>query len=176
MRIFDVAAALLAVSLVSPAFAQTPLVPAPVEQHAMMLHSDDPVLAANKKLVYDMYRTVLQAGQWSRAREFIAEGYIQHNPNVVSGRAALEEYIRNSRPAVEVEDTIKLPLISIIAERDRVALNFVKPEKDEDGNTYYTTWYDMFRIENGKIIEHWDPALKTPAMLTFNPNSTRMKQ
>ena len=25
---------------------------------------------------------------------------------------------------------------------------------------YTTTWFDMFRIENGKIAEHWDPAVR----------------
>lgn len=25
---------------------------------------------------------------------------------------------------------------------------------------YTTTWFDMFRIEEGKIAEHWDSALK----------------
>jgi predicted SnoaL-like aldol condensation-catalyzing enzyme len=168
-------AALTALWMAGPAMAEPP-VPAPLFEHAMMLESDDPQLAANKKLVYDMYRVVLQGGHWERAKEFIRSDYIQHNPNVVSGRDALEEYIRNSRPAVPVEDELKLPLISIIAERDRVALNFVRPYQDENGETYYTSWFDMFRIQDGKIAEHWDPALRTADMLKFNPNSTRMPQ
>jgi hypothetical protein len=28
------------------------------------------------------------------------------------------------------------------------------------GETYTTTWFDMFRIADGKIVEHWDPAQK----------------
>jgi predicted SnoaL-like aldol condensation-catalyzing enzyme len=31
------------------------------------------------------------------------------------------------------------------------------------GQKYTSTWFDMFRIENGKIAEHWDPATKPPA-------------
>jgi predicted SnoaL-like aldol condensation-catalyzing enzyme len=26
--------------------------------------------------------------------------------------------------------------------------------------TYTTTWFDMFRVVDGKIVEHWDPATK----------------
>lgn len=162
--------------MMAPAAAQVPPEPAPVKDHAKMLRSDDPRLATNKKLVYDMYRIVLQAGHWDRAHEFIADDYVQHNPNVVSGLEALEEYVRESRPKVEIEDTLKLPLIWIMAEGDRVALNFVRPRQDENGETYYTTWFDMYRIEDGKIVEHWDPALRSVEMERFNPNSTRMEE
>jgi predicted SnoaL-like aldol condensation-catalyzing enzyme len=33
-------------------------------------------------------------------------------------------------------------------------------EPKDPKKTYTTTWFDMFRIENGKLAEHWDPALK----------------
>ncbi|MXO65224.1 hypothetical protein GRI91_05610 [Altererythrobacter endophyticus] len=137
------------------------------DQHAL-LTSDDPQLAANKQLVYDMYRTVLQAGQADKAKEFIREDYIQHNPTVVSGRAALEEYVSSTRPVREVKDTLELPLVTILAERDLVSVVFVRPEKDAEGNDYYSTWFDLFRIEDGKIAEHWDPMLRGEAPIDPN--------
>lgn len=143
--------------------------------HAQLLHSDDPVIAANKRLCYDMYRTVLQAGHADRAPDFIGPDYIQHNPNVVSGVAALQAFIRGSRPQREIAPTIELPLVSIIAERDMVNLTFVRTEKDHDGKVYHTSWFDLFRIENGKIVEHWDPAVKNPAMLKFDPNQNKVE-
>ncbi len=138
-----------------------------------LLESDDPRLAANKRLVYEMYRVLLQGGHADRAGEFIAEDYIQHNPNVVSGRQALVDFIKGSRPARPPEDRIMLPLVDIIAERDMVMVLFERPEKDSDGNPYVTSWFDLFRIENGMIAEHWDPALRSPEMLKFDPNSKR---
>lgn len=138
-----------------------------------LLESSDPKLAANKRLVWEMYRTVLQGGHADRAAEFIAEGYIQHNPNVASGRQALVDFLRGSRPVRELEDRIMLPLVNLIAEGDYVMVLFERPEKDEDGNAYVTSWFDLFRIENGLIAEHWDPALKSAAMLKFDPNSKR---
>ena len=41
-------------------------------------------------------------------------------------------------------------------------LSFVDERKDpkDAAKKYTTTWFDMFRVENGKIAEHWDPASK----------------
>lgn len=138
-----------------------------------LLESPDPVLAANKRLVWDMYRAIVQGGQADRAAEFFTEGYIQHNPNVASGRDALVAFLRGSRPARPLEDRIVLPLLDIIAERDMVLVVNQRPEKDEAGEPYTTTWFDLYRIEDGRIAEHWDPALKSAAMLRFDPNSKR---
>ena len=135
-----------------------------------LLHSDNPAVAANKRICFDMYRTILQGGRADRVREFIGPTYIQHNPNVVDGPEALENFIRTTRPERPIPDSIELPLVSILAERDMVMFAFVRPEKDEHGNTYHTSWFDLFRLEDGKIVEHWDPALKSAEMLKLDPN------
>lgn len=149
----------------------TPVIAA---NHEAMLVSTDPQLECNKRLCYDMYRTVLQAGCADRVGEFIGAEYIQHNPNVVSGPDALAAFIRASRPEREIKADVELPLISIVAERDMVQFTFVRPEQDVDGARYYTSWFDLFRIEDGKIVEHWDPALKSPEMLKLDPNERRL--
>ena len=143
--------------------------------HEQLLHSDDPQIAANKRFCYDMYRIVLQAGHADRVRDFIAEEYIQHNPNASSGAAALEGFIRNSRPEREIEERISLPLVSIMAERDMVTFVFVRREESEAAGLYYTSWFDTFRLANGMIVEHWDPALRTAEMTRIDPNSKRLR-
>jgi predicted SnoaL-like aldol condensation-catalyzing enzyme len=140
--------------------------------HAALLASDDPRLAANKRLVYDMYRIVLQAGRADRAGEFIAEDYIQHNPNAAQGLAGLVDYVRSSRPEREIKDTLDLPLIMLLAEGDYVTTAFVRPEQDAEGETYYSSWFDLYRIEAGKIAEHWDPMLKSDAPV--DPNDKKI--
>lgn len=99
---------------------------------------------------------------------YFTESYIQHNPNVRSGRDALAQFLRGSRPARPIEPMIALPLLTIIAERDLVLVLCQRPEKDEEGG-YVTSWFDLYR----KIAEHWDPALRSPDMLRFDPNSKR---
>jgi len=179
MRIVTAATTVMAaaaVALAAPAPAQellTMSVPPVVSQdHAALLASDDPRLAANKRLVYDMYRIVLQGGHWDRAHEFIAEGYIQHNPNAAQGLQGLIDYVRASRPVREIKDTLDLPLIMLVAEGDYVTTAFVRPEKDASGETYYSSWFDLYRIEDGKIIEHWDPMLKSDPKI--DPNDKRI--
>jgi predicted SnoaL-like aldol condensation-catalyzing enzyme len=146
--------------------------PQVAQDHAALLASPDPRLAANKKLVYDMYRIVLQAGLWERAGEFIRDDYVQHNPQAGQGLAGVQDYIRKTRPHREIKDTLELPLIDLIAEGDKVLTAFVRPEKDATGATYYSTWFDLYRIEDGKIAEHWDPMLKSDAPV--DPNEKKI--
>jgi len=146
--------------------------PAVSQDHAALLASDNSRLAANKRLVYDMYRIVLQAGRADRADEFIATDYIQHNPNAAQGLAGLVDYVRSSRPERPVNDVLDLPLIHLMAEGDYVTTAFVRPEKDANGATYYSTWFDLYRIEEGKIAEHWDPMLKSDPKI--DPNDKRL--
>ena len=142
------------------------------KDHAALLASPDSRLAANKQLVYDMYRIVLQAGLADRAHEFVAEDYIQHNPNAAQGLAGLVDYVRASRPEREIKEVLDLPLIHLMAEGDYVTTAFVRPEKDAAGETYYSTWFDLYRIEDGKVAEHWDPMLKSDPKI--DPNDKRL--
>jgi len=148
--------------------------PAPVvaRDHEALLKSDDPKLAANKRLVYDMYRIVLQAGLSGRAHEFIADGYIQHNPNAGQGLAGLVDYVKATRPERAIQPRLDLPLVNLLAEGDYVTTTFVRPEKDANGETYYSSWFDLYRIEDGKIIEHWDPMLKSDPKI--DPNDKKI--
>lgn len=153
-------ATVLLLALLAPARAQVPVTAAP-DQEAL-LASADPRLAANKKLVYDFWREVFEGGHLEFAEKYMAEGYIQHNPNVPTGRAGFVEFFGRFAKSKPIEPRIKAPLVSIVAERDLVVLSFAREHTDpkDASKKYTTTWFDMFRIEGGKIAEHWDPALR----------------
>ncbi len=140
--------------------AQLPVVPA-ANQEAL-LASADPQLAANKKLVWDFWREVFEAGHMDLADKYMAESYIQHNPNVPTGRAAFVGFFTQYVKPKAIQPRIAAPLVTIVAEGDRVILSFVRETADPKDATKKstTTWFDMFRIENGKIAEHWDCAPK----------------
>ena len=149
-----------ALSFALHAGAQVPVVANP--DQAAMLASADPQLQANKRLVYDFWREVFEARHMDLADKYLSDAYIQHNPNVPSGRAAFVDFFSKIGKPKPIEARITAPLVSIVAERDMVVLGFVREYGDpkEAGKKYTTTWFDMFRIVNGKIDEHWDSALK----------------
>ena len=127
-----------------------------------MLYSKNAKLAQNKKLVYDFWREILEAGHIEFADKYMMESYIQHNPNVATGRQPIVDYFTKYVKPIPIVDTVKAPLIAIVAEGDLVVLTFkqVYPDPKEKGKTYTSTWFDMLRVENGKIAEHWDPSTK----------------
>lgn len=143
---------LLAIGMSAAAQAQLPVEPHP-DQHAM-LQSDDAQLAANKRLVYDFWRYALVARNMDRAVEYMHEDYIQHNPGIPTGRGAFVGFF-SQFPQQEVMETID-GLVSITAERDLVTMSFVRECANPNGGTFTTTWFDMFRVADGVIVEHWD--------------------
>jgi len=148
------------VAAIAPAQAQVPVTAAP--DHAALLASGDPQLAKNKWLVYDFWREVFEAGHLELAEKYMAEGYIQHNPSVPTGRAAFVEFFSRFKKPKAIEAKVAAPLVSITAEGTLVVLSFVREVADpkDASKKYTTTWFDMFRVENGQITEHWDPAIK----------------
>ncbi|CAN5696320.1 nuclear transport factor 2 family protein [soil metagenome] len=134
----------------------------PLAPQMELLKSNNPKYAANKKLVYDMWREFLEAGHLEVAEKYFTESYIQHNPNVASGRNGLVEAFKKFSKPQPIVDTIKSGVVAIVAEGDLVVLSFVneRPDPKDKNKKYTTTWFDMFRIENGKIAEHWDSAEK----------------
>jgi len=144
----------------NPAHAQV-AVQASLDQDKLVA-SADPRLAANKRLVYDFWREVFEGGHMELAEKYMAESYIQHNPTVPTGRAAFVDFFSKFTKPKPIEPKVKAPLVSIVAEGDYVVLSFVREvvEPSDPAKKYTTTWFDMFRIENGKIVEHWDGAQK----------------
>jgi predicted SnoaL-like aldol condensation-catalyzing enzyme len=148
----------LACVLVLPLKARAQVDVQPAPNQAQLLGSVDDRLAANKRLVYDFWREVLEAGHMDLAPKYMLESYIQHNPNVPTGRAAFIEFFSKMSKPKPIEATIKAPLVAVVAEGDLVVLSFVRKAADpkDKTKTYTTTWFDMFRVEGGKIAEHWD--------------------
>jgi len=147
--------------------------PVAAPDQAALLKSTDPKLAANKKLVFDMWRAIIQAGHADMAPQYFKESYIQHNPNVATGRDAMVAYMKQTRPVKAIVPTMTFPVIAIMAEGDLVMVATVSCTADprRPGKNYSGTHFDMFRIEDGKIAEHWDSVPKDPAALHYNPNT-----
>ena len=145
-----------------PLAAKAQVAVSPQTNHEALLSSPDARLAANKRLVYDFWREVFEAGHMELADKYMAEGYVQHNPNVQTGRAAFIDFFSKRGRPQPIEARVKAPLVAILADGDLVVLSFVREAVDpkDPSKKYTTTWFDMFRVEAGKIAEHWDAAPK----------------
>lgn len=99
------------------------------------------------------------------APKYMAETYIQHNPLVPTGRQAFVDFFSRVRKPMPIEPRVKAPLVAVLADGDLVVLSFAReyPDPQDPTRKYTTTWFDMFRIVDGKIAEHWDPATKPAA-------------
>ena len=126
--------------------------------------SPDPQLNANKQVVYHIMKDLLEANHWDTADQFLTERYIQHNPNVASGRDTVVKFFTEVLKVTPspIPEKIQTPVVFVSAEGDLVTVATVRTETDpkDPGKTYTTTWYDTWRILDGKADEHWDAAVK----------------
>ncbi|NKB39145.1 MAG: hypothetical protein GKR93_18590 [Gammaproteobacteria bacterium] len=141
-------------------YAAYPVIAVPAQEQARLLESDSATLAANKRVAYDIYRYVM-AGQLDKLDELVSKDLINHNPNEASGFDGMKNYLRQivgSEPR-PLKDTLD-GLVSISAEGDMVIISMLREFEDPNvpGKKYTTTWFDMFRIVDGLMVEHWDPA------------------
>ncbi len=150
------------VAFAVPTFAALPVVPVAPAKQKELLKSQDPKLAVNKKIAYDFFRIVLQGRRLELADQFMTNDYMQHNPNAETGMAGFKAYFSALPGGPQPIPETLAGLVSIQAEGDYVTLAFVREYDDPAGagKKYTTTWFDMLRIVDGKVVEHWDSAMK----------------
>lgn len=142
--------------------AQTAVTPA--TDPDSLFHSTDAKLNANKQVAYHIVKVLLEANRWDEADKYLTERYIQHNPLAANGRKAVVDFFTNVLKVkpTPIPEKMKTKVVSVVAEGDLVVVSFVRELKDEKdpAKTYTTTWFDMWRIKDGKADEHWDAATK----------------
>lgn len=112
---------------------------------------------ANKQLVKDFVATILVNGQMDKIGQFIdADNYIQHNPNIADGLAGLSEAF-----AAMAKQGIKM----VYDQNHKIVGqgNFVLSISEGSLAGQPTSFYDLFRVADGKIVEHWDTIETIPA-------------
>lgn len=118
--------------------------------------------ALNKKIVTDFYRIVFEPRNPDLIEQYIAPDFVEHNPNISGGREGLVKFMKtlSKPPNDDVGSEMKNPPAYIVAEGDLVTFIFKQPTPDprDKTKTYERFTFDMFRIKNGKIVEHWDGA------------------
>lgn len=111
--------------------------------------------ARNKAIVRDFYTTVLIGRDVDAAPRFLRPDYIQHNPDVPTGLKGFMEVCR-ARFVQPLPSDYKRELLNVIAENDMVVVYVRQTWSSRDGQHHQALGFDMFRVQDGMIAEHWD--------------------
>ncbi|MDX1915609.1 MAG: ester cyclase [Methylophilus sp.] len=116
---------------------------------------------ANKQILADFGAEVFGKKDLSNLQKHMQEGYIQHNPLVPQGAAGFKAFFADWFKAVP---DWNYTLTKIVSEGDTVwAYGTYSGTQKGDwlgipatNKAYSINAVDIFRIENGKLAEHWD--------------------
>ena len=148
----------LLLSLIMTACSQNPhQVAAAVNQQTLNAISATQQAENNKKIVTDFYEGVFQKHQVKAyADRYIGDQYIQHNPRVPDGKAPfVNHFTQYFQKNPEAKSVIK----RAVAEGNLVFLHVHSAQNPQDRGVAIV---DIFRVENGKIVEHWDVQQAVP--------------
>jgi len=118
---------------------------------------------ANKKNVVEFYEKALNQKDFDGASRYLGPRYTQHNPVAADGPEGLKVFIQflrdkfpNSRSEIK----------RVFADGDYV---IVHVHAIREPGTRGRAIIDIFKLENGKVVEHWDVAQDVPEKAA-NPN------
>jgi predicted SnoaL-like aldol condensation-catalyzing enzyme len=134
---YSTAALLLASLVVAPAYA------GPKEE-------------ANKKLVREFYDKALNEKDYEAAAKYLGSKYTQHNPRAADGAEGLKsylEFLKGKFPKSRSE------IKRVFAEGDYVILHV---HAVREPGTKGQAIIDIFKVADGKIVEHWDVVQDVP--------------
>jgi predicted SnoaL-like aldol condensation-catalyzing enzyme len=118
----------------------------------------------NLRIANGEMKDILQYGHLELADKYMAPGYIQHNPNVPTGRDGFKNFFARFAKPEPIKDEWKNKPALILVSGDLVFYLIDREAKDpaDPSKTYKYNWFDMLRVDNGMIQEHWDSAKKNP--------------
>jgi predicted SnoaL-like aldol condensation-catalyzing enzyme len=127
------------------------------------LAADAKQMEQNKKIVAAFYDAAVNQKDFEKASQYLGARYTQHNPLAADGRegfkgfiAFLKDKFPNNRSEIK----------RIFADGDYVIVHVhAVREPGTRGNAIV----DIFKLEDGKVVEHWDVIQPIPEK-TANDN------
>ena len=109
----------------------------------------------NKKLVTTAYQRIFGDLDASAVDEFMSQDFIQHNPTIADGPEGVKQLLQ----MLVSQGTPKQKIVfkHVAVEGDIVFLH----SRYEMGGKEWR-FIDIYRIENGKLAEHWDAMMQMP--------------
>jgi predicted SnoaL-like aldol condensation-catalyzing enzyme len=111
----------------------------------------------NRQLVLRFMKEFLDEHRFEVLDELLGPGYTQHNPAIDDSKEGLINFFREFW---KKHPTTTYDIKRVIAEGDYVAVHYcwiVEP------GVFERAIVDIFRIEKGKLVEHWDVVQPMPA-------------
>jgi predicted SnoaL-like aldol condensation-catalyzing enzyme len=127
--------------------------------------TDETRTEENKKIVQQFVDDILVNGKMDKlAGYFNGDNYIQHNPQIPDQLSGLGKTLA------------ELGKQGIFLKYDKIHKvlgegNFVLVVSEGHFGKSYNAFYDLFRVENGKIAEHWDVIEPIPAKENWKNNN-----
>jgi len=118
--------------------------------------ADAQQMEANKKTVLEFYDLAINKKDFDAASKFIGPRYVQHNPRAADGPEGLKAFLALLREKFpDYHSEIK----RVFADGDYVIVHVHNvPTPGSRGAAII----DIFKLENGKVVEHWDVRQEIP--------------
>jgi predicted SnoaL-like aldol condensation-catalyzing enzyme len=116
-----------------------------------------PDLEANKALVVAFYDAAINQKDFDAASQYLGPQYVQHNPTAQDGAEGLKGFIAFLKERFPNQ---KGEVKRVMAEGDLVMLHVHSTRGDD---TPGRAIVDIFRVADGKVVEHWDVIQDIPA-------------
>ncbi len=123
---------------------------------ASIYAADTAQTEANKKVVAEFYEAAINQKNFEAAAKFLGPRYIQHNPNAADGPEGLKAFINFLREKFpDSHSEVK----RVFVDGDYVVQHVHSVRVPGSRGSAII---NIFKLENGKIVEHWDVIREIP--------------
>jgi predicted SnoaL-like aldol condensation-catalyzing enzyme len=109
----------------------------------------------SKQIVTDAYQRIFGELDVSAVDEYMIKDFVQHNPTIADGAAGVKQLIQTLiSQGVQKQ---KIEFKHVVVEGDIVILHTRYEMAGHDWR-----FIDIYRVKNGKLVEHWDAMMQWP--------------
>ena len=119
-------------------------------------HAADDVREANKRTILAFYDAALNRSNFDEAAAYFGPHYIQHNPMIKDGIEGFRSFLQDLKKQFP---GLRSDVKRVFADGDFVMIHVHAKRQPEDLGLAIV---DIFRLEQGKIVEHWDVRQPVP--------------